>query len=287
MVTLRGYALVAAAAIGWGCWALFLGPARLSGPQGALVLFAVMSVPCLWLVPARPKIDRNAWVALGVLGLADAGNAALYFGAISRGPLSVAVLTHYLAPLFVGLGAPLVLREPRSRRALLAAPISLLGLMMLLGMPGDGFPLATALLGAGSAVFYAAIVISAKVAGRTLGAMQITALHAPISALALLLVFRGEALPPLEPRVLWAVAGAALCGLLATVSFNRGLIAVPAPAASALTYLEPVTASLLGVLVFAEAMRPVAVAGVAVVIAAGLFVAGERRQSEPAVATGA
>ncbi len=197
------------------------------------------------------------------------------------------MLTHYLAPLLVGLVAPLVLREPRSRRALIAAPVSLLGLMMLLGMPGDGFPLETALLGAGSAVFYAAIVLAAKVAGQSMSAVQLTAFHAPISAVALLLVFRGEAIPPLEPRVLWAVAGAALCGLSATVIFNRGLLTVPAPSASALTYLEPVTASLLGVLVFAEAMRPVAIAGVAVVIAAGLFVAGERKQPEPAVATGA
>ncbi len=85
-MTLRGYALVAAAATGWGCWALFLGPARLSGAQGALVLFAVMSVPCLGLLFTRPKLDRVAWLALGVLGIADAGNAALYFGAISPRP---------------------------------------------------------------------------------------------------------------------------------------------------------------------------------------------------------
>ena len=59
--------------------------------------------------------------ALALHGLFDAANAALFFGAVQRGPVAVAVLTHYLAPLLIALAAPWLLRERRSTRALLGA----------------------------------------------------------------------------------------------------------------------------------------------------------------------
>ena len=55
--------------------------------------------------------DRGAVIALVIVGIADAGNMLLYFLALDRGPIVVAVLSHYLAPTLVALAAPLVLAE--------------------------------------------------------------------------------------------------------------------------------------------------------------------------------
>lgn len=274
-----GYAFVAAAATLWGCWALFLRPSGADGRLAAMVLMLVMSLPAP-LVGFRPRGEpgdrRIALLAMVGLGVADAINAVLYFAAVQRGPVAVAVLTHYLAPILVALAGPRLLKERPSARALMAAAISLGGLGLVLGWPDERFPLMTALLGGGSAAFYAATVLLGKLAGRAYSPIQVTALHAPISAVVLFAMFGTSALPSaFGPSLAWSVAGAAICGLGAATLFFTGLARVRAQSASALTYLEPVTASLVGAVFFGEGLAPVALVGIAAVLGAGLWVAAE------------
>ncbi len=271
--------MVAVGATLWGCWSLFLRPAGLSGPQSALLVMGVMSLPAPFVLRRESLRDRRATLALALVGLSDAANAALYFAAVQRGPLAVAVLTHYLAPLLIALAAPWVLREPRSARALIGAPLTLAGLALLLGTPQGGLTDSwTALLGGASALFYMANVLASKVAARAYSPLAVTALHAPISALALLLVFGRSALPPaLDAHLLLAIGGGALCGLFANLLFIVGLRRIPTAAAGALTYLEPLTAALLGQLVFGEALGSLGLLGGLVVLISGAWVASESR----------
>ena len=276
---LKSFLLVALGACLWGCWCLFLRPAGLTGPQSAFLCLAVLSLPLPFVLRRAPWKDRRATLALVLHGVFDAANAALFFAAVQRGPVAIAVLTHYLAPLLIALAAPWLLGERRSSRALLGAPLTLVGLALLLGAPqAGGAAPTTALLGAGSAVFFMANVLAAKAAARAYSPLAITVLHAPVAALSLLLVFRGEALPPvLGPGVLWVAAGSLLCGLVGNTVFNMGLRRVPTTAASALTYLEPLTAALLGLVVFGEALGPLALVGSVLVLGCGAWVAAESR----------
>lgn len=273
---LAGSALVGLAAAIWGTWPLFVRGAGLSTPQVAFTVFAIMSAAAPFAVRRHFFRDRGATVALAGVGLADAVNVLLYFAALQRGPVALAVLTHYLAPLFVALAAPL-LGGGRSRRALYAAPLSLAGLTLVLNPLNADLPLATAGLGAGSAVFYATLVLAAKRAGRTYSPLAVAALHAPISGLTTLLIFGAAALPArLDGGLALLATGSILCGLAASASFYAGLGRVPAPVASALTYLEPVAAATLGVFLFGEPLGPVAATGVLIVVAGGVWVALER-----------
>lgn len=276
---MKSFIMVAAGAILWGCWSLFLRPAGLTGVQSAFVSLSVMSLPLPWLLRREPLRDRRATGALALHGLFDAANAALFFGAVQRGPVAVAVLTHYLAPLLIALAAPWLLRERRSTRALLGAPLTLAGLALLLGTPRGGLADSdTALLGGASALFFMANVLAAKQAARAWSPLEITVLHSPLAALALLLVFGRAALPPvLAPSLLWVAGGALLCGLVGNTVFNMGLRQVPASTAAALTYLEPLTAALLGLAVFGEALGPGGLLGGAIVLGCGVWVARERR----------
>ncbi len=283
---MKHFLMVITAACLWGCWSLFLRPSGLSGPQCALVAMAVMSLPAPLLWRQWARADGRARRALLLLGLADTGNLILYFAAVQRGPVSVAVLTHYLAPLLVALSAPLFLGERRSARALLAAPLTLGGLALVLGGRG-GFSLDTALLGAGSALFFAAIILCSKDAARAFSPLAVTALHAPVSALGVLAVYGREALPAtLGPGVALVVLGSLVCGALGNTLFNRGLRHVPTSAAGALIYLEPLAASAVGWAVFAEALGPSGWLGAAAVLATGAWVAAERPASQPQVAMG-
>lgn len=276
---MKSFVMVALGAALWGCWSLFVRPAGLSGIQCAFLAQLFMALPAVLVFRREAFRDRRAVLALGVLALSDAANCALFFAAVQRGPVAVAVLTHYLAPLLIALAAPWVLRERRSPRALLGAPLTLAGLALLLGAPQGGLADPwTAVLGAGSAVFYMANVLASKEAARAFSPMAITALHAPVSALALLLGFGRGALPPvLDARILYVAGGALLCGLVGNLLFNAGLRRIPTAAASALTYLEPLTAALVGQFVFGEALGLTGVVGGLVVLVSGVWVASEPR----------
>lgn len=271
-----GLALIALAATLWGTWPLYT---RGGGPGGlalGLVTLTVMSLPAPFVFRRRDFADRGAVIALALVGLADAANVVLYFSALGRGPVVVAVLTHYLAPTLVALLAPVLLREPRSRRALLASPIVLGGLALVLGHEDGGAGAGrTAVLGAGSAVFYAIVVLGSRRAGRTFGPLAVTSLHSVVSALALLVVFRGEAIPSSTTGLGVVLFAAVLNGLVGAALFNVSLGLVGAQLVGVLTYLEPLTAAVLGVLVLGEPFSAVGALGVLVVLAAGGWAAAE------------
>jgi drug/metabolite transporter (DMT)-like permease len=240
---------------------------------------SIMALPTPFILRREAFRDRRATLALGLLGLADAANTGLYFASVQRGPVTVAVLTHYIGPLFIALAAPWVLRERRSVRALIGVPLTLLGLALLLGTPKGGLDDPwTALLGGGSAFFFMVCVFASRAAARAYSPLAITALHSLITALVLLLVFGRDALPPsLDSRVLLVVAGGVLCGIGGNSLFYAGLRHIPTAATGAISYLEPLTAALLGLFVFGEALGPLAALGGLIVLVSGAWVASEPR----------
>ncbi len=267
--------MVASAAVLWGGWPLVLRPSGLGALESALVVLAVLALPAPLALDRRALRDCGATRALLLLGVADAANVALYFAAIHRGPVAVAVLTHYLAPVLVAIAAPLF-GERRSPRASAAAPLSLGGLALIVWRPGGGAPVATAALGAASAVFYALAVFAAKRAGRAHSPLAVTALHAAVSAALLVAVSGGAAVPPLGAGALRVAAGAVVCGIGASLLFYAGLARVPSPVAGALAYLEPVSAAALGCAFLGERLDLAGLAGAAVVLGCGAWVALER-----------
>ncbi len=255
--TLLAAGLVAVAAVLGGLWPSVLRPAGLPAIQSALVVQTVQALPVL-LIGWRERAafrDRGAVAALVAFGFFDAAQCALYFPALTRGPVAVAALTHYLGPILVALAAPFVPGERVSRRALLAAPLSLAGLLLVLGPPREA-PLRTALLGGGSAFFGAACLFAVRRATRSFSPLGVCALHAVLSALLLLAVFGRDAVPPPGPGVLLVAGGATVLALGAGVVFFVAVKRVPAPIAATITYVEPVTAA-------------------AVVVGAGVWVAFE------------
>ncbi len=272
-----GIVFIVVAAISWGTWPLYT---REGAPPGLVVGFltlTVMALPAPFVFRRAAFADRGAVGALVLAGLADAGNVALYFPALAGGPTVVAVLTHYLAPTLVALAAPLV-HEPRSRRALLASPMILLGLTLVLGdSPGDARGwLRTALFGAGSAVFYALNVLGSRRAQRTFSAGAVTSLHAVVGAATLLLCFGREALPVrADAGTWWVLFGALVNGLGGALLFNHALRRLGAQRVGVITYLEPLTAALIGVLWLGQPFTPLMALGGGLVLVAGAWAAAE------------
>src|SRR4051812_10246340 len=109
------YAAVAGAACAWGSWSLVLRRAEGIGPMSAAiestivmgVLTLVSGVTALRdRIAGRAPWRARAWVTL--LGFSDALNLILFFAAYKL-TVAVAVLAHYLTPVFVAVASPVLL----------------------------------------------------------------------------------------------------------------------------------------------------------------------------------
>lgn len=279
----RGALAVALAAATWGSWKLWLpgGGALDPAAQGAMVL-TLSALPALALARfTRPPAglvapDKRAWLLVGLFGLFEAANFLFYFGALAAGDSAAAAVTHYLAPVLVAVASPL-LREPMGRRVPLAVPVAFAATLVLVGAGGGSAATkAAALLGAGSALFYAGNILVAKRLSRHFGAWALLGLH---NAIAAPIVWSFSRTPPWaagRQELALAVAGALLGGTLAAGLYFHGLARVPAARAAVLSYLEPASATLVAALALGEPLSPVRVAAMLVIVAAGVAVATER-----------
>jgi drug/metabolite transporter (DMT)-like permease len=222
----------------------------------------------------------TSWLLLLSLGVVDAGNALCFFGAMQKTSVAVAVLTHYLTPLLVAALSPWVLKEPARRSTWGALVVALAGLVLLLRPWADAGAddVTGALLGASSAVFYAANVFGSKRLQDRFDAVELASWPKVTSTAALVLVaFATDRALPGTAALLVLVIGGLVCGALPTLLFYAGLRRIPASQASVLTLVEPVVAVAIGVVVWGEALHPLGVMGGAFVLGAAAWITREGR----------
>jgi drug/metabolite transporter (DMT)-like permease len=108
-----------------------IAPARLAALRctlGALVLVAVLAV----VSPARLRLTRREVPTLALLGLSGAALIQwLYFVAIDRLPVGIALLLEFTAPAIVAVYSRLVLGTQLPRRVWLAIGVALGGLALV------------------------------------------------------------------------------------------------------------------------------------------------------------
>jgi drug/metabolite transporter (DMT)-like permease len=271
-----GTACVALAAASWGTWALFLRGHGLPPVWQALMILttiALAALPQALRVSLRRPPRGAGWGLLGLAALADAGNYFCYFAALDRGPIALAVLTHYLAPVVVAAFAPLLLREQLPARTRAALAVSLCGLALLV-LGDGGLPyasVATAVLGVSSALCYGASTLVTKKLLDTFAPSEVLAYHCLLSAA---LIGLAAGAPPPPRAFLWSpILGALLLGATSGWLFYFGLRLVPASRAAVLTYFEPLVAALVGYYWFAEPMGPMGAVGGLLIAAGGVAVA--------------
>ncbi len=279
-----GYALVAVAAASWGTWPLILRPAEAIAPMApaleSLVMMAVLvaiSGPMSLADRVPRRATRGEWAAVAWLGVSDALNVLLFFAAYQTTGVAIAVLTHYLTPIFVAIAAPFVLAEKPGLRTYAAVALSFAGLVLLLepwSTDGRAGELLGAALGAGSAFFYASNVLVNKRLTGAFSGSELMFFHGLVALPVLVLFVPHEAWAHLDLRALSIVAaGAVGPGALAGLFFVWGLRRIAASHASTLTLLEPLVAVVLAALVFHERLAPLALVGGGLIVAgAGLVV---------------
>jgi len=249
-----------------------------------MIVLALAGIPFV-LVERRAKAERvrralGDWLLLGWLGVGDAGNTALFFAAYKETSVAIAVLTHYLAPIFVACLAPVVLREQARERTFVAVLVAFSGLVLLLQPWRVGLSRSDViggLLGAGSAVFYASNVLVNKRLAKTFTGSELMCFHCAVGAPLLLL---------LVPRDAYAAAPWSSIGIVVLASIGPGIVGglcfvwglkrIPASHASILTLLEPFVALALATVFLGEALGAVPVLGSVLILAGAVLVVTSR-----------
>lgn len=238
------------------------------------VLFVVMGVVTMPAVALAPPAtwSRRALVLLVMNGIWDATNVITFFAAMQKTTVAIAVLTHYLAPVIVAVLAPYVDRE-KVPGAVPGALIACGGLALVLEPWRGHADVVGAVLGTASAFAYAGNVFTVRRLAPLIGAPRVIAYHSFIAA-ALVAPFAVHAgVVPGGESLAWCVGGAILLGAIPGVVYVRGLEIIGPSRAAMLAYAEPVVAVVVGAAAWNEPIGWTALAGVAVIVGSGVYVA--------------
>ena len=220
--------------------------------------------------------DRTTVGLLVAHAAFDAVNVVAFFAAMTHTTVAIAVLTHYLAPILIALGAPYI-EKTKVRGTGPAALVALAGMAIVLEpwrAPAEG-ALIGAALGATSAVCYAGNVFALRPLVERIGPAGALSFHSLIAAATLVPFALGATFT--QHDVGYIVTGAIIAGAGAGILFNAGLVRIGSARTAVLTFAEPLVAVAIGALVWDEPLHGLAAVGGAMVLGAGIHVARKAR----------
>ncbi len=205
-----------------------------------------------------------------------------YYRAIELSDMSVACTLMYTAPVFVMLLSLLIFREKFTSRKLAALLSAVAGCALVSGLLAGGNASGVGLLfGLFAGVGYALYSIFSKLLSRRgYDVLQINFYGWLFCSLTGLLLWGPEPLAPTATdagSVLLGVGLVLIAGYLPALLYNWALGGVEASKASMMVSIEPVVASITGILVFGEALRWDSALGVLLVLGAVLLLNAQEK----------
>jgi drug/metabolite transporter (DMT)-like permease len=173
---MSNYLIIIVAMLIWSTWGLLI---RWMALPPVVVLFytslvASFTVPLF--LKSRGEFDltgiRDAWWLFALLAFSSIANNITYFYSLGHTTVSNAVFTHYTAPLFVAVLAPLLIEERLQKVTLISLPIAVMGMVMIVlssgGLRLGSEDTAGIISGTASGVAYAFIIIFSRKMSRML-----------------------------------------------------------------------------------------------------------------------
>lgn len=224
-----------------------------------------------------PQIRKNAlWLILS--GTALGFNWILFFEAQRFTSVAIGTLCYYMAPIFIIVVSPFLLKERLTAKKLICVALALIGMVFISGVIGGGIPSGSELkgivFGLAAAVLYASIVLMNKQI-KDISAYDKTILQLAISAVTLVpyillttelatVDLSGSALPML------VLVGIIHTGLAYYLYFGS-MEHVAGQTAAVISYVDPAVAVLASIFVLGEPMKLIEALGAVLIIGAALM----------------
>ncbi|MBR6366152.1 MAG: EamA family transporter [Lachnospiraceae bacterium] len=198
-----------------------------------------------------------------------------YFTAITMMSLSTAAILLYTSPVWIMLMAVVFFHEKLTKRKMLALGLAFAGCVLVSGISGGGVTLVGLLVGLGSGIGYGLYSILGTIALRKYSSYTVTTYTFVIAAIGSWFISR-----PVDMFQKFSVATdlgflIAFCFLTALITavipflaYTLGLERVEASKAGIIATIEPMVATLIGIIVFSEPLTFLSGAGILLILAA-------------------
>ena len=207
----------------------------------------------------------------GLIGV----NWILLFESYRYTTVAAATLSYYMAPIFVVIASPFVLKERLTLKRGLCAAAAILGMVFVSGVAQTGFTGITGiLLALGAALIYAAVIFMNKFL-KDIGPFERTAVQLAASAAVIMpysLITTDFSALELNSTViiLLAVVGVVHTGLAYTLYFGA-LGKLSAQTSALFSYIDPIAAVILSAVILGEQLTPLGLIGAVLVIGSAVL----------------
>ena len=273
--------LVFLAGILWGTIGVFVKGLSSLGAGGELIAFLRMFFAfVIILAVSLAKHGRNvilrdktalAWCIL--LGLVSNGLFnILYTSSISINGMGVASVLLYTAPVFTAIASGIIFREKFSALKIFALAVNIAGCVLTVtggNLSAENVRMSGILAGIGSGFCYGMAAVIGRLAGERTDALTVS-VYSYFSALIFLVIFTRPDISPALNDVKISGLGF-LYGLVPTalaylVYYNALKVIHDTSKVPVIASVEPVTAVLIGTIIYNEEIGAANLAGVAVVM---------------------
>ena len=197
-----------------------------------------------------------------------------YFTAITMMPLSTAAILLYTSPVWIMLMSIFFFHEKLDKRKLIALALAFAGCVLVSGISGEGMTVTGLLIGLGSGIGYGLYSILGKVALRKYSSYTVTTYTFIFAAVGSWIISRPadmmgkfSSVPDLGFLIFFCFLTALITAVIPFLSYTLGLESVEASKAGIIATIEPMVATLIGILVFAEKLTIMSGAGILLILA--------------------
>ena len=289
-----GAGLIIIAGVFWGLMGLFVRSFTALGFGSAPVAFlrlgfgAVIFALIIFIKDKKLfkiKLRRlPLFLALGVCSLSFF--TVCYFSAIEMMPLSTAAILLYTSPIWVMLMSAVFFKERITAKKLVALAMAFGGCVLVSGISGGGLSLMALLCGLGSGVGYALYSILGTVALREHEPLTVTFYGFLFGSLGCLIAcgpgkLAAALVAAPVSKLIWLIpASALISAVIPYLCYTQGLKTVEAGEASIIATVEPVVATLVGIVLYHEGLSLAAVLGIVLVLGAIVLLNIGKKQPE-------
>ena len=242
--------------------------------SGELALYrAIMATALIgaYLLIAKQKIPfrsiKKEVPLLLISGMAMGINWILLFEAYKYTTVSVATLSYYFAPVIVTLVCPFLFKEKLTSKQIICFVMSTLGIVMITGIGdvGDsGTHMIGILFGLGAAMFYATVILLNKFIKGVEGIHRtfLQFLAAIVILIPYVSLTGGVTLGNMQTTgwICLLIVGLVHTGITYCMYFSS-LKELPGQKASILSYIDPLVAVIISVLILGEPLTPMQTVG--------------------------
>ena len=208
-----------------------------------------------------------------------------YFSAIAIMSLSTAAILLYTSPIWIMLMSMLFFHEKMNNRKLVALVLAFTGCVLVSGISGDGMTVTGILLGLGAGFGYGLYSILGTIALRKYSPYTVTTYTFVVAAMGswiicqpvdLISKFKAAGSP--SGLLLFCILTAILTAVIPFLFYTLGLRTVEAGRAGILATIEPLVATVIGMICFSEPVTILSGAGIVLILAAVVILNCKGRQ---------